>query len=145
MPDDTRASAARDMNVPPALGALEAAVYVSLATFRKSGDRIATPVWCAPDGVDFYFFSAGDAGKVKRLRNSDRAALATCDYRGNLSSGWADASAVVLEDDRDISRALRALRRKYGWQMWMADAGAKLTGRYYRRAYIRARLASRFE
>jgi PPOX class probable F420-dependent enzyme len=140
MSDHTRAESARATTAPPAFGALEAAPYVSLATFRRSGERIATPVWCAPDGVDFYFFSAGDAGKGKRLRNSDRAALATCDFRGGLSSGWVDASAVLLEDDRDIARALRALRRKYGWQMWMADTGAKLTGRYYRRAYIRARL-----
>jgi PPOX class probable F420-dependent enzyme len=143
MPDDTLALAARGTLAPPAPRALENATYVSLATFRRNGDRVATPVWCAPDGVDFYFFSAGDAGKVKRLRASDRAALATCDYRGNLSSGWVDATAALLEDDRDIARALRALRRKYGWQMWMADTGAKLTGRYYRRAYIRARLTGK--
>jgi PPOX class probable F420-dependent enzyme len=143
MPDDSLALTAREPLAPPALGALENAPYVSLATFRRNGDRVATPVWCAPDGADFYIFSAGNAGKVKRLRNSNRAALATCDYRGNLSSGWVDATAVLLQDDRDIARALRALRRKYGWQMWIADTGAKLTGRYYRRAYIRVRLTGK--
>ena len=52
--------------------------YVSLATFRRSGDKVATPVWVAPDGDDLFVFSEAKAGKVKRLRNSPRAELAAC-------------------------------------------------------------------
>lgn len=119
---------------------LAKAPYVSLATFRRSGVRVATPVWCAADGDDFYFFSAASAGKVKRLRNGGQAELAVCDVRGGLLSGWRAARAVLLDDPAAIDRALAALRRKYGWQMRLADLGSKLTGRYHRRAYIRARL-----
>jgi PPOX class probable F420-dependent enzyme len=122
--------------------ALARAPYVSLATFRKTGVRVATPVWCATDGGDHYVFSEGAAGKIKRLRNSDRAELAICDVRGKLKSGWLPVRAVVLEDPVEIARALAALRRKYGWQMRLADLGARLVGRYHKRAYIRARLAS---
>jgi uncharacterized protein len=125
----------------PSAGELARARYVSLATFRKSGTAVATPVWCATVGADFYFFSEGSAGKVKRLRNGDRAQLAVCDVRGRVSSGWADARASIVEDPAEIERALAALRRKYRWQMWLADTGSRLTGRYWRRAYIRARLA----
>lgn len=128
------------MQATPTATTLARASYVSLATFRKSGAQVATPVWCAADGDDFYFFSAAGAGKVKRLRNSDRARLAVCDVRGKLLSDWSDASAIVLQDDAEIARALAALRRKYGWQMWLADAGSKLTGKFHKRAYIRARL-----
>ena len=113
--------------------------YVSFATFRKSGDLVATPVWCAEDSGDYFIFSAGDAGKVKRLRNSSRARMAVCDMRGKLLGEWHAAEAEVLSDPGDIERALRALRRKYGVQMWLADVGAKLTGRFDKRAYIRAR------
>ena len=48
------------------------APYVSLATFRRSGDAVRTPVWMAPADGAHYVFSAGNAGKVKRLKNSER-------------------------------------------------------------------------
>src|SRR5262249_12572995 len=56
--------------------------YLSLATFRSSGAEVRTPVWFASFGGKLYVFSAGDAGKVKRLRRSSRARLAPCDARG---------------------------------------------------------------
>ncbi len=121
------------------------ASYVSLATFRKSGAAVRTPVWMAPatspDGrACFYVFSAGRAGKVKRLRRSSRAEVAVCDVRGGVSGSWYPAQAVLVADAAEIERALAALRRKYGWQMWLADAGAKLTGRFSQRAYIRVEI-----
>lgn len=121
------------------------AAYVNLATFRKSGAAVRTPVWFAPatgkdGGRSFYVFSAGDAGKVKRLRNSSRAEVAVCDVRGRVSGEWHPARAVLVEDGAEIGQALAALRRKYGFQMWIADAGARLTGRFHRRAYIRVEL-----
>jgi uncharacterized protein len=127
-------------DAPPSAAMLASAPYVSLATFRRSGLAVATPVWCAADGEDFYFFSAGSAGKVKRLRNGDRARLAICNARGKVSSGWAEARAEIVEDQPGIDRALAALHRKYGWQMWLADLGSRLTGRFPERAYLRARL-----
>ncbi len=35
--------------------------YFSLATFRKSGAMVATPVWFAEDAGVYYVFSAGNA------------------------------------------------------------------------------------
>ena len=116
------------------------APYISFATFRKSGVMVATPVWCAELNGDFFIFSAGSAGKVKRLRNSSRAQLAVCDARGKLRGDWQEAEAMLLEESSDISQALTALRTKYGWQMWLADVGSKLTGKFHRRSYIRAKL-----
>lgn len=120
---------------------LERARYVSLATFRKSGAMVATPVWCAHDSGSFYVFSARDAGKVKRLRNSARARLAACGPRGGLLGDWHEATAEIIDQPAEIERALSLLRDKYGLAMWLADAGARLTGRFHRRAYIRVRLA----
>jgi PPOX class probable F420-dependent enzyme len=123
-----------------AIAEIGGAPYVSLATFRKTGEAVRTPVWVAPDGGRFYVFSAADAGKVKRLKNSSRAELAVCDVRGRVSGAWQGARAVLVTDAAEINQALHALRRKYGWQMWLADAGARLTGRFDRRAYIRVEL-----
>jgi len=45
-----------------AMRALQAAPYVSLRTYRKSGDTVDTPVWCAAGDDDaLYIFSAGQA------------------------------------------------------------------------------------
>lgn len=124
----------------PTAADLARAPYVSLATFRRSGERVATPVWCAAEGGHYFVFSAGNAGKVKRLRNSDRAQLAVCDVRGALKSGFVDATAEVLSEEVETATALAALRRKYGWQMWVADLGSRLSGRFAQRAYIRVTL-----
>jgi len=119
---------------------LSAASYVSLATFRRNGEAVATPVWCAEQGGEFFVFSAGGAGKVKRLRNSARARLAVCDARGKLLGPWVDAQAQLVTDLGGMEQALAALRGKYGWQMRIADLGSRLTGKFDKRSYIRIRL-----
>jgi PPOX class probable F420-dependent enzyme len=119
---------------------LENAKYVSLATFRKSRKVVATPVWAACQDGDYYIFSAGNAGKIKRLRNSSEARLAVCNARGELKGPWHDAQAQILREPEDIALALDALRRKYRVAMWIADVLARLTGRMNRRTYLRVRL-----
>jgi PPOX class probable F420-dependent enzyme len=115
---------------------LDAEPYLSLATFRKNGAAVATPVWFARSGPKLYVFSESRAGKVKRLRNSPRARVAHCDVRGKLLGEWQDAQARVVADPPTVERAYGALRAKYGWQMWIADTLARLTGRYAKRAII---------
>ncbi|MEM7252389.1 MAG: PPOX class F420-dependent oxidoreductase [Pseudomonadota bacterium] len=114
--------------------------YVSLATFRRDGRKVATPVWVAQADDRYYVFSEGKAGKVKRLRNSDRAQLAACDFRGNLKSNWMDARARLIDDPAVVSRAHRALREKYGWQMAVGDLFSRATGRFNKRAFIEIEL-----
>ena len=118
------------------------APYVSLATFRLSGAAVRTPVWMAPHGNAHYVFSAGSAGKVKRLRNSNRAEVAVCDVRGKVLGNWHPATAEVITDPEEVALALEALRRKYGVQMWIADVGSRLTGKFGRRAYLKVVLGS---
>ncbi len=115
---------------------LEQARYINLVTYRKSGKEVATPVWAACEDGTYYIFSAGSAGKVKRLRNSNRAKAAKCDLRGKLLGDWHEASATILDNPAEIAQALQVLRAKYGFQMWLSDVGAKLTGRFEKRAYI---------
>ncbi len=116
---------------------LEGGNYLSLATLKRNGDWVATPVWFAPDNGSYYVFSAGNAGKVKRLRNFSQARIAACTMRGTLTGQWLDAQACVLESDEDKARALAALHRKYGWQMRIGDFFSGITGKMQRRAYIR--------
>jgi PPOX class probable F420-dependent enzyme len=116
---------------------LEGGSYISFATRKKSGEFVATPVWFAPDGDSYYLFSAGDAGKVKRLRNFSAARIAPCTVTGTLTGDWFDTRAFLLETPTEQDTALQALRRKYGWQMCLTDVLSRLTGKMNKRAYIR--------
>lgn len=118
---------------------LDDARYFNLATFRKSGVAVATPVWFA-EGTEsgiYFVFSAGEAGKVKRLRNSNAARVAACDVRGTLLGSWQPAHAELVAEQTEVVAALAALHRKYGWQMWLTDCLARLSGRFSKRTYIR--------
>ncbi len=110
--------------------------YLSLATFRRSGAEVKTPVWFAAADGKIYVFTAGDSGKVKRLRHSSRARVAPSDMRGHVRGGWSDVTARIVTEPGVIERAHAALRAKYGWQMWIGDLFSRLTGRIRRRAWI---------
>jgi uncharacterized protein len=110
--------------------------YVSLATFRRDGTDVATPVWFAEAEGKLYVFTAGESGKVKRLRRSSRARVAPCDARGGLRGPWQDASAQLITDGGLVERARAALRAKYGWQLRIFDFFAGFAGRTRRRAWI---------
>lgn len=124
------------MAVPITPSDIAAARYVSLVTFKRNGDEVATAVWIAPADGKHYVFSAGEAWKVKRLRHTPRVRLALCTGTGRVTSGWCDGSARRVEEPKVIAAAYRALRQKYGIAMWLADLGAKLSGRFKRRAII---------
>ena len=110
--------------------------YLSLATFRRSGAEVRTPVWFAAADGKIYVFTAGESGKVKRLRHSSRARVAPSDMRGHVRNGWCEATARIVTEPRVIERAHAALGAKYGWQMWIGDLFSRLTGRTRRRAWI---------
>jgi uncharacterized protein len=110
--------------------------YLILATYRARGAEVATPVWFAAVDGTLYVFTAGDSGKVKRLRRSSRARVAPCDMRGTVTGPWRDATARIATDPAVIARAQAALRAKYGWTKWLVDLGSRLTGRIHRRAWI---------
>ena len=110
--------------------------YISLATFRRSGAEVRTPVWFATSGDRIHVFTAGDAGKVKRLRHTPRVRVAPASARGDVRGSWREGTARLLSERSAIAAAHNALRAKYGWQMLAADVLARLTGRLGRRAWI---------
>lgn len=125
------------------IASLEGGNYMSFSTLKKSGDYVATPVWFAPEGGSYYLFSAGNAGKVKRLRNFSQCRAAPCTVSGSVKGNWIEGQAFVLDQPDEIDTALAALRRKYGWQMRMTDMLSKLSGKMAARSYIRVDLDAR--
>jgi uncharacterized protein len=89
--------------------------YVSLTTFRRSGEPVPTPVWFVPqpDGT-LLVYTGATSGKVKRLRREKRCTVAPCDARGRVHGDALPAEGVVLEAEVDEVR--QRLVRRYGWQ-----------------------------
>ena len=122
---------------------LEGGNYLSFATLKKSGDYVATPVWFAPDGDSYYLFSAGNAGKTKRLRNFSQCRVAACTMSGTVTGDWLDGDAYLLPESSQAKTALAALHRKYGWQMKVTDLLSRLSGKMSARCYIKVDLKKR--
>jgi PPOX class probable F420-dependent enzyme len=110
--------------------------YVNLATFRKSGKEVRTPVWIAADGDRLYVYTNRTMGKVKRIRNDGRVRIAPCDARGGVRGEWEDGHARMLDEPDAIARGLDAIIRKYGWMMRAALLASRVSGRYADRAII---------
>lgn len=115
--------------------------YVNLATFRKTGIEVRTPVWIAGHDGRYYVFSESRAGKIKRIRANPMVRLAACDVRGKLKSDWIDGKARIVRDQKEIEAMYPAFTDKYGWQMRLGNLFARLAGRYDRRAIIAITLA----
>lgn len=97
--------------------------FVSLTTFRRSGEAVATPVWVARDGDALVVITADGSGKVKRLRRDPRVVLRPCDRRGRVApeAASAEGRGEVVDAPAAQEGPRRALAAKYGWQ-WRLTA-----------------------
>ncbi|MGY1653605.1 PPOX class F420-dependent oxidoreductase [Geodermatophilus sp. SYSU D01119] len=105
--------------------------YVSLTTFRRSGDPVATPVWAAPDGDTLVVWTRAESGKVKRLRHTARVTVAPCDVRGRLLGEPVEATAVLMPP-HEWRQARAALARRYGWRWRISYTSSRLWQRLTR-------------
>ncbi len=94
---------------------LEHRRYLSLATFRKNGQEVRTPLWFAEENGALYVMTRDDSWKYKRIRNNPQVRVAPCTARGRLTGPWSEASARILPLEQQAP-AQAALRRKY-WLM----------------------------
>ena len=99
--------------------------YINLATFRKNGQEVRTPVWFAgepPQGVPekVYVYGTANSGKAKRIRNNGRVRLAPCETRGKLLGEWIEAHAELVEG-QEAQNGMRLLNKKYfPWRQVLA-------------------------
>lgn len=108
------------------LKAFEKQSYLSLETFRKSGQGVPTPVWFAEHQGVLYVTTQVNSGKVKRIRNNERVRVAPCDARGGLLGEWVEARAKLVSDEQVVERVRRQFKRKYGLMVTMFETVSKL-------------------
>ena len=102
--------------------------YLSLETYRKTGDAVATPVWFAEDKDVLYIYSLANAGKVKRIRNNPRVRVIPCDIRGKTDGEWVEGKAQILNASEARS-AHSLLDKKYGLMKKLGGLYSKLMKR----------------
>jgi hypothetical protein len=89
--------------------------YISLASFRKTGVPVRTPVWFAEEDGTLYIFTNPKSGKIKRIRNNPQVKIAPCTMRGKVTGPEFSAVARILPAE-DWPRARKILEAKY-WLM----------------------------
>ena len=96
-------------------GAIHGQKYISLATFRKTGVAVPTPIWFAEEGDKLYFMTNSKLGKVKRIRNNAQVKIAPCTIRGKITGPEFAATARILPIE-NAARVRNAIKAKY----WLA-------------------------
>jgi len=102
------------------------AKYMNLETYRRSGDRIRTPVWFVQSGELLFFLTRADSGKVKRLRHNPELKVASCKMNGEVTGNWHSAQAIPVEANEAIEAVKTLFDQKYGAAVKLSLAFSRL-------------------
>src|SRR5215472_13493031 len=89
--------------------------YVNLATFRRSGTAVHTPVWFGEANGKLYVMTSSKLGKYKRIRNNPKVTIAPCTMRGKIIGPEFPATVRILPPE-EFQQARRLIKAKY----WLA-------------------------
>jgi PPOX class probable F420-dependent enzyme len=89
--------------------------YISLASFRKNGVAVYTPIWFAEANGLLYVMTNSKSGKYKRIRNNPKVKIAPCTMRGKIIGPEFPAKVRILSPD-EFPQARRLINTKY----WLA-------------------------
>jgi PPOX class probable F420-dependent enzyme len=114
-----------------ALTALGGEAFVSLTTFRRSGEGVSTTVWVARDGDALVVITPRESGKVKRLRNDPRVEVRPCSRRGQVPDGVEPVAGTgeIVSTAGAGERLRNVVARKYGLQFRIVMAIERLVTR----------------
>jgi uncharacterized protein len=95
---------------------LGAEKFVSLTTFKRNGDPVASPMWIAADGARLAVWTPADSWKVKRVRRDPRVTLTACGRTGKVPADQPvyEGTAEVITDQDEVDRVETLVKRKYG-------------------------------
>jgi hypothetical protein len=91
---------------------LDAARFIDLVTFRRTGVPVGTPVLFIPDGDRLLVRTARDSGKLKRLAHTARVELTPADQKGRHRGATLQGTARVLPADA-VAPTLARLHARY--------------------------------
>ena len=120
--------------MPSLYEALRGQQYISLTTYRKSGQAMPTPVWFVDAGSVIFVWTEANSGKVKRIRNNQAVEVAASDGRGKILGPVYSAAARLVKAETEpeaYKKADDAMKKKYGFSLGMFRLMGKLRGSQY--------------
>ena len=111
--------------------ALAAQKFVSVTTYKKNGDAVATPMWVGRDGDHLFVWTPADSAKIKRVRNDPRVTLVPCGRFGkpNNDAEPVAGTAEVITEPATVRRLAEVIRHKYGLEYWVVTLIERLAAR----------------
>jgi uncharacterized protein len=111
--------------------ALAAQKFVSLTTYKKNGDAVATPMWVGRDGDHLFVWTPADSAKIKRVRNNPQVTLVPCGRFGkpNNDAEPVGGTAEVITEPATVRRLAEVIRHKYGLEYWLVTLIERLAAR----------------
>jgi len=105
--------------------------FVSLTTFKRNGEGVASPMWIGRDGTDLFVWTPADSWKVKRVRNNPRVLLAPSSRFGKVREGVSpvEGAAQVATDAETVDRLQAEIRRKYGLEYYLVTFIERIAAR----------------
>lgn len=112
--------------------------FVSLTTFRQSGERVSTPVWIARDDDALVVTTPAGSGKVERLRRDSRVELQACGRTGRVDPTDEPVAgrAEISTDDDVRHRLTKVLRAKYRLEYQVVMGVERLVSRRHHERVI---------
>ncbi|MHA2180433.1 MAG: PPOX class F420-dependent oxidoreductase [Promethearchaeota archaeon] len=86
--------------------------YISLITFKKNGDPIATQVWFVEKEDKIYFATTQGRYKFKRIKNNPNVKFSPASMRGKSKGEYIDGAVRILSDD-EFKPIIELFRKKY--------------------------------
>ena len=71
--------------------------FVSLTTWKKSGEKVASAMWLARDGDALVMWTPADSWKVKRARRNPAVTVQPCSVRGDAHGETVTGTARLLD------------------------------------------------
>ncbi len=97
---------------------LELSKYVSLVTFRSTGERVPTAVWFTKFGDapnTYCVITETNAGKVKRIRQNPKIEIQVCDIKGKVKASATTYPGVArLVTGSEAIAVRKAIAKRYG-------------------------------
>lgn len=95
--------------------------FISLTTFRKSGEAVSTPVWIGRDGDALIVTTPDDTGKVKRLRNNARVEMRPSTRMGKVADDAVTVTgyAQIIAGAAGMAPLEQIIRKKYRMEYYV--------------------------
>jgi PPOX class probable F420-dependent enzyme len=104
---------------------LAAAQYVGLASYRRDGTPVSTPIWVCGWESGLAVWTVRTSFKVKRIGRNPAVTVAPCKFRGELIGPEAAGHATIMSDE-ETAKLRKVMARKYGFMGWLTVYGSVL-------------------